>query len=369
VRQLAYDFKPWRKLEATGRSGGDGSFDARGYEIVPSVERETTERDDEDDETEAPVVQSDQLWLIQCKRERAIGPTKLKEYLDEIPLETRSELHGIIVAAACDFSKATRDTLRDWAREQGISEVYIWGKGELEDQLYQPKNDNLLFAYFGISLQIRKRSMRTALRSRLSMKKRAEKVFGETYHSTILLRDPSDERYPTTGNAAENYRGKWQVVHFGRLTARGITYQHKRHFAYMDDERTGWDIVDAIDISVPNRHENRWSDKEDRAAGDLQSRAWDFWSAIPENNRANFYEERLIRFEDIYAIDDVGDEFAKFPHVYVDIDVSRPSTRRLVSLNRLIPEVRNPDPNARVKFFPDTFPEPSPPSRVGPRPD
>src|SRR5882757_8505282 len=51
------------------------------------------------------------------------------------------------------------------------------GKGELEDQLYQPKNDNLLFAYFGISLTIRRRSMRTALRSRLAMKKRAEKVF------------------------------------------------------------------------------------------------------------------------------------------------------------------------------------------------
>lgn len=34
VRQLDYDFKPWRKLEATGRSGSDDGFDARGYEIV-----------------------------------------------------------------------------------------------------------------------------------------------------------------------------------------------------------------------------------------------------------------------------------------------------------------------------------------------
>jgi hypothetical protein len=32
VRQLAYDFKPWRRLEATGKSGSDNGFDARGYE-------------------------------------------------------------------------------------------------------------------------------------------------------------------------------------------------------------------------------------------------------------------------------------------------------------------------------------------------
>jgi hypothetical protein len=58
----------------------------------------------------------------------------------------------------------------------------------LEDQLYQPKNDNLLFAYFGISLQIRKRTIRTALRSRLAMKKKAETVFaGKLHHSTTVM--------------------------------------------------------------------------------------------------------------------------------------------------------------------------------------
>jgi hypothetical protein len=30
VRQLAYDFRPWRALEATGRAEGDEGFDARG---------------------------------------------------------------------------------------------------------------------------------------------------------------------------------------------------------------------------------------------------------------------------------------------------------------------------------------------------
>ena len=31
-------------------------------------------------------------------------------------------------------------------------EFYLWGAGELEDMLYQPKNDHILFAFFGISL-------------------------------------------------------------------------------------------------------------------------------------------------------------------------------------------------------------------------
>lgn len=39
IRQLAYDFRQWRRLEATGRSGGDDGFDARGLEIVDLVAR------------------------------------------------------------------------------------------------------------------------------------------------------------------------------------------------------------------------------------------------------------------------------------------------------------------------------------------
>jgi hypothetical protein len=44
----------------------------------------------------------------------------------------RSAAHGIIFAAACDFSKASRDAFYAWCRDQGISEAVIWGKGELE---------------------------------------------------------------------------------------------------------------------------------------------------------------------------------------------------------------------------------------------
>ena len=71
VRQLAYDFRAWQKLEATGRAGSDDGFDARGLEIVTNYEATS-------DETEDELVQADvRLWLIQCKREKRIGPSKL----------------------------------------------------------------------------------------------------------------------------------------------------------------------------------------------------------------------------------------------------------------------------------------------------
>ena len=56
VRQLAYDFKVWRRLEATGRAGSDDGFDARGYEIV-AVEEPT---EDEIGTKSLP------MWQIAC---------------------------------------------------------------------------------------------------------------------------------------------------------------------------------------------------------------------------------------------------------------------------------------------------------------
>jgi hypothetical protein len=103
VRQLIYDFRAWRMLEATGRSGGDDGFDARGYEIVASAAGEETV--EEDGEESAEVGADDRLWLIQCKR----GPGKLVDYLDAVPAAELTNLHGIVFAAACDFSKKARD--------------------------------------------------------------------------------------------------------------------------------------------------------------------------------------------------------------------------------------------------------------------
>jgi hypothetical protein len=194
VRQLIYDFRPWRQLEPTGRAGSDDGFDARGFEIVDfSVTDDDS--DDGDDVTPPPPI--DRLWLIQCKREKEIGPTKLVDHLNSITAESFQGLHGLIFAAPCDFSKRAHDEFRAWCADKGIQELYLWGEATIEDFLYQPKNDHLLFAYFGISLQIRRQKASAAIRRTVSLKRKLRRLIPEDDVETpVVLRDITYDRYP-----------------------------------------------------------------------------------------------------------------------------------------------------------------------------
>src|ERR1043166_959157 len=176
VRQLAYDFRQWRSLEATGRGGADGGFDARGWEMVQHEALAAVEQSLDSEEDETIPTDLDRLWLIQCKRERAIGPTKLRGYLKGLGSNGSEKIYGIVFAASCDFSKQARDAFRTLVRELGFSEGALWGKAEIEDMLFQPKNDHLLFAYLGVSLQARRRTLKTEVRARLAAKRKAARM-------------------------------------------------------------------------------------------------------------------------------------------------------------------------------------------------
>ena len=103
VRQLVYDFKVWRLLDATGRSGSDDGFDARGWEAAASSDNAENDETDEADQSPSDVpVESEKLWLIQCKREKSISPQKLIKYSKAVK---DPDVYGVIFAAACDFSK------------------------------------------------------------------------------------------------------------------------------------------------------------------------------------------------------------------------------------------------------------------------
>jgi hypothetical protein len=216
IRQLAYDFRRWRMLEATGRAGSDDGYDARGFEITDSPSDDLQEAPEGDEEAVRPESSADNLWLIQCKRERVITPAKMKRHLSQIPETEARALHGVVFAAACDFSKTTRDVALSWGRDHGIAEIHLWGEAEVEDQLFQPKNDHLLFAYFGISLQIRQRSVRATLRAKLTMKRKVLRHLGDGWYANkvVLLRDPQDEQYPyIVTNKDRSHRG-WRVTEF-----------------------------------------------------------------------------------------------------------------------------------------------------------
>jgi hypothetical protein len=227
VRQLLYDFRDWRSLEATGRSGRDEGFDARGWEAIA---RTPIDAPNEPEEDEVVEFLDDRLWLIQCKREKNIGPKKLIGYLDDIPKEERGNLYGVVFVAASEFSKAARDGFRTRTRELGLREAYLWGRAEIEDQLFQPKNDHLLFAYFGVSLQVRRRTLKMEVRARLAMKRKAKRLLA-TYQP-VLFRDATDERYPYLheDKALSRYdRGRWFVWEVEECKSDGVHVRTRRH--------------------------------------------------------------------------------------------------------------------------------------------
>jgi hypothetical protein len=315
VRQLIYDFRDWRKLEATGRKGSDDDFDVRGWEVF------TLNDDDESvDEEEREPTELDRIWLIQCKREKSITPKKLIGYLDDIQAETVNPLYGMIFVAACDFSKKTRDIFRNWCIEHKINKHYLWGRAELEDMLFYPKYDHLLFAYFGISIQIRKRSAKTRLRSLLSTKRQFIKHFGGLYGRNIrvhrvLVRDPDANEYPYE-TEIENFdkHPKWRVYDFDGLYHSGVRLITRSYYAYIDSRSNKWDIEDRYRIE---RSFNPWSIKQDRS---LEQRIRHFWNQLPDQNRGTLEVFGHIPFDEILAIDENGDEYFEIPHLYAHFD-------------------------------------------------
>lgn len=308
VRQLAYDFRTWRRLEATGRSGTDDGFDARGLEIIDTGELLET-LDDADEEDSEKALGAERLWLIQCKREKAIGPSKLATYLSEISLAPGENLYGVIFVAACDFSKRARDTYFDWCRTHGIAEGHIWGKGELEDMLYQPKNDNLLFAYFGISLTIRRRTIASQLRSELATKRKLYRTVAKS-SAEILVRDPSETDYPYVESGKKPTA--WGVYEPEELTHLGLQARAKLFYAYVDRATGEWDAADVVDSM---RSDHPWQ-VDDPEHTKLDDAARETWMALPELNRGWLRVSCFIPLRNIVAIDELGDEVFGGTHVY-----------------------------------------------------
>lgn len=324
ARQLIYDYKQWRRLEATGRSGSDDGFDARGYEmrnrevLEASPVSALTDEDGSTVDGEEALVEGhdDRLWLVQCKREKAIGPTKLVDYLDEIVLFSGEKLHGIVFTAACDFSKKARDQFAEKCREIGVEEWHLWGKAELEDRLFRPENDHLLFAYFGVSLTIRKRSQRIDLRAKLTMKRKANRLLGSHKHTHLLLRPPEAPTYPDSREVRDSETGDppWLVRQYRHLSHEGLLFCVRRYFAYFHDDGKHWDAAMAFDDVRSSKNEDCWRREEEDF--ELRSKVYKAWDELPKANRAWLEVLGVIPFENILDIDDIGDEYFSSPHVY-----------------------------------------------------
>ncbi|HEY5850405.1 MAG TPA: hypothetical protein VIT62_06525 [Lysobacter sp.] len=321
VRQLAYDFRNWQSIEPTGRSGSDQGLDIRATEQVLSeggpVDGELGE------ETTPRRILAERLWIFQCKREKQFGPSQVRKAVRETLASLSEPPHGLVLAVACDISKAARDVFRNEMAARGVSEFAVWAKGELEDMLFQEKNDRLLFAYFGLSLAVRRRSRTSELRSHVALKRQLTNLIGEEGRQDclILLRDPSDTRYPEIPEAGAT-QARWLVCRAMNLRApAALTVLYKEHLAALTPDHENWDAILDHDVAAEYcdrilRSKHAWSVDETNSRDEAPR---DFWlEYIAEQDRAFLKCYRRVPLDRILAIDPFGDGHFPIPHVFIE---------------------------------------------------
>lgn len=352
VRELIYDYKDWQSIEATGRSGNDGGFDVRAYEKVEA----SSEAKDEDEDQEETHPMAGNLWMIQGKREKELGPKRVKEILADI--NPQNPPHGYILAASANFSKDSYDIFREELRKKGVMEFYLWGKAELEDMLHLPKNDRILFTFFGISLVSKRRSRATEIRQVVINKNKLYRTFGDgtDFYKSVLVRDSKDSEYPYKAKYKDfEERPRWREHKAVDYHPSGLIVALRKNFAYIDTEKKEYDYTETTNLIY--RESDSQEDRNKQQAD--RDKIENFWEHLPRRNQATYIRNGLIRYDEMLVIDDKGDTWHKFPHIFVDFDSKTgPIAGSYEYLE--IGEKRSVflKDYKRVNIFPKLFPEP-----------
>lgn len=351
VRELIYDLKDWQSIEATGRGGNDDGFDVRAYERSRVM---AIEVDDEDPGEGAVHPMDGNVWMIQCKRESTLGPSRVKDIIAE-GVDPESPPYGYILVAPANFSKTSFDTFREELRKRGVMEFYLWGRAALEDMLHFPKNDHILFTFFGISLASRRRSRSTEIRSTVATKNKLLKLLGTNpNHSPVLFRDINDTHYPFKDEYRDfKEQPRWREFPVVDMDPLGLVVQVREHFAYCDPETKEWDFTEAVNLIRRQADEERADDDQE-----LKKRVEGFWEFFPKSHQAKYIRNALVRYDSIAVIDSEGDSAYKFPHIYAEFKGNRGPFFWFwdyIQFN----EYRNEELNneKRVSKFPEVFPK------------
>lgn len=323
IRQLAYGFRTWSRLEATGRLGGDEGTDIRGLEVITAaapLDDETLT--DGEDEQDSGAVLDEREWRIQCKRYQAIGPKLMRSVVDEAVPDPPSPPYGLIIAAACDVSAKTIAAFHDERINRGVREAHLWTKAHLEDMLFHPDNDHLLFAYFGISLGVRRRSELKQVQSRIALKRKLLRAFekksldGFSFED-VIIRNIEDRSFPEKipGGNREIFRvDPWFTALILQAYSEGLVVS-RFHFDGCVREDWSWDIL--RDTATVQAHAGHYDyDPSEVPDREHEKLAQIINEHLPKN------EQHLIRlvwflpYESILEVDPIGEAYFGVPHLY-----------------------------------------------------
>jgi hypothetical protein len=195
------------------------------------------------------------------------------------------------------------------------------------------------------------------------MKRKVIRTLGNgntVFHRTVVIRDPSDDRYPYNPPVGEPRR-KWFSRNVVGLRHDGIEVEHRESFAYVADDRIHWDYIEQYNASAPPPHQNPWDYSKFGDDIRLRTRALSVLEKVPERNRATLFVRGLIQFEDILDIDEFGDEEVQVrcPHVFVTFDNDLPYSNSIGWFAPHDPELRSaePDDEFRTVYFATDLPE------------
>jgi len=319
TRQLIYDFKDWQSIEATGRTGSDAGFDIRAWEKVPIVIRS----DEEDVEIYDTHKMEGNLWMIQCKREHVIGPTKVSKIVRE-GIKDGSPPYGYILVAPVNFSKKSYDAFRIILIDKGVTEFYLWGKADLEDMLSLPKNDRVLFTFFGISLVTKRQSKSSERKFFINNKNKLARILSEgvqnqEIYKSVLIRNINDEEYPWKDKYTDFEKNpRWEEHVVFRYHPLGLNLHLHEYYAFIDKDKKVFDFSSVVDlINKPIETQHRAWDHTQKDYK-LPAKVEEYWKHLPRINQAYFVINGLFRYEDMLVIDEKGDPNFDIPHIYVD---------------------------------------------------
>ncbi len=315
IRQLAHDFRPWLRIEATGRLGKDEGVDIRAIEGVREVA--VPDADEGDVGDDGPIL-AEREWRIQCKRYKTLRPKEMRQFVREA-VGDGAPPHGLILAIACDVSAATLDAFHDQARALGVIERQLWIKAHVEDMLFRPENDGLLFVYFGISLTAQRRSRLQDLRHDIAIKRRLarllemKKMDQSVNFEEFLVRDIEDTHFPNEEDvpnfdAMDN--PPWHTVVPTGICHLGLLVTRWRFPGWVRDDGT-WDLL--ADHARP----------ASTGMGEIYRREkGDWWrdpevmERIPKEQRTVFSDEWILPLSSILLVDDFGDQAYAGPHLF-----------------------------------------------------
>lgn len=226
------------------------------------------------------------------------------------------------------MSAETIAVLREEAFARGAVEVHAWTKAHLEDMLFQPENDHLLFAYFGLSLRVGQRSEVPRIRSTITIKNKVAralkaKALDERIAGGVLIRDSVDAHYPywlEVPGFAEMEPPPW---HMGEVWAFHPNYLLISQAIYDGwvKETGEWDIIGRSSRPTYLLGQDYWSQVED-STHIYEKRPEDvaLHSRVPEAEQRTIRRVALLPYTNIVDVDPLGDCVNAGPHIYCSFD-------------------------------------------------